>query len=196
MTKETHSSGGFLIALIVLNSFIENFLINYNIYYKIFLIVIYFYFANLGSLFPDIDLKSSFISKRHPFIAKHFGRHFRHRSFTHSLICVLILFLICKILISISSLNVAIVSICYGFLFGYISHLLLDLLTKEGIELFFPLKTNIKVFFIKTGSKAEKIFYKVLKVIVVFFVFYNIYIILNNYYHIDIFKNIKLFKIK
>ena len=120
MTKETHSSGGFLIALIALNSFTENFLINYNIYYKIFLIVIYFYFANLGSLFPDIDLKSSFISKRHPFIAKHFGRHFRHRSFTHSLICVLILFLICKILISISSLNVAIISICYGFLFGFI----------------------------------------------------------------------------
>ena len=40
MTKETHSSGGFLIALIALNSFTENFLINYNIYYKIFLIVI------------------------------------------------------------------------------------------------------------------------------------------------------------
>ena len=34
------------------------------------------------------------------------------------------------------------------------------------------------------------------KVVVVFFVLYNIYIILNNYYHIDIFKNIKLLRFK
>ena len=35
MTKETHSSGGFLIALIALNSFTENFLINYKSDYTI-----------------------------------------------------------------------------------------------------------------------------------------------------------------
>ncbi|MEG1002581.1 MAG: metal-dependent hydrolase [Clostridium sp.] len=195
MTKETHTSGGFFIALLALNSFTAKYISNYDLYYKIFLIIIYFYSANLGSLFPDIDMKSSFISKRHPFIAKHFGKRLRHRGITHSLIFLFTLFLLFKVLISISSFNIVVITISYGFLFGYTSHLLLDLLTKEGIELFFPLKTNIKIFFIKTGSKGEKIFYNFLKGITFLLIVYNIYLILNNQFHFDILIFLKFDKI-
>ncbi len=44
--------------------FINNlYLVKYDIAYKIVLIIIYIYFAYLGSLFPDIDMRGSYISK-------------------------------------------------------------------------------------------------------------------------------------
>ena len=72
MTKQTHSSGGFLIAAFAIYPFIIKFIENYNLPYKLLLIFLYFHFADLGSSFPNIDMKSSYVSKRYPFLSKHF----------------------------------------------------------------------------------------------------------------------------
>ncbi|MDY6011954.1 metal-dependent hydrolase [Clostridium sp.] len=194
MTKPTHSSGGFLIALITLNAFIMNYLIKYNISYGLLSIAIYFYASHIGSLFPDIDMKNSFISKSHPLIHKIFGKRFRHRGFTHSLLAMIILYIFIEKFIQISNDDIIIVSMCYGFFIGYASHLILDLITKEGIELLYPFKKNISIFFIKTNSNGEKIFNRFLKFIILIYIFYNIYLITKNVFHIDILSNLNLNK--
>ncbi|OPX47194.1 metal-dependent hydrolase [Clostridium thermobutyricum] len=187
MTKNTHSSGGFLFALITLNIFISCYINGYEILYQILLIALFFHFANLGSVFPDIDMKGSYISKRYPLLSKAFKKC-KHRGLTHSFIFLSILYVIALALSFISHENIVVISICGGFLIGYISHLVLDLLTKEGIELFFPFRANIRLFNIKTGSKGEKTFHKFLKLIIAIFLIYNVYLISIRYFHIDLFK--------
>lgn len=192
MTRETHSSGGFFIALITLNTFITKYLINYNLGYALLSIIIFFYTSYVGSLFPDIDMKSSFISKRHPFISRLFGRRFRHRGFTHSLICVFIIFFAFQVFIKTSNNNIIVLSMCYGFLLGYISHLFLDLLTKEGIELFYPIKANISIFFIKTNSNGEKYFNRILKFLTALTLIYSFYIISKNVFDVNLLDLLKI----
>ncbi|EGT5063775.1 metal-dependent hydrolase, partial [Clostridioides difficile] len=65
-----------------------------------------------------------------------------------------------------------------GFIIGYLSHLCLDLITKEGIELFYPITINISLLPIKTNSKTEKFISKLLNFIVIFLIGYQFYILL------------------
>lgn len=190
MTKNTHTSGGIFIALIGLNYFITKYLRDYNLLYSVLLIGIYFYVANIASSFPDIDIKSSYISKRHPFIARVFGKKMRHRGFTHSLLFVFILYFVLKYFILLSNNNIVIITISLGFLLGYSSHIFLDLLTSEGVELFYPLMFNVKILPIKTNSKGEKYFHKILKFIILLLVLYNFYIISKNEFNLDLLKAI------
>lgn len=64
------------------------------------------------------------------------GLNTKHRTFTHSLLGV-VLFTLC-------------IYLCFPkyviyFLIGYLSHLLLDLLNKEGMEILFPLANKISI---------------------------------------------------
>lgn len=158
MTKQTHSSGGFFIATFSIYPFIIRFIENYNLPYKLLLIFLYFHFADLGSAFPDIDLKSSYVSKRYPLLSKYFGKRFRHRGFTHSIIFLLILGIGCLFINYISQFNIVVHSITFGFYVGYGSHIILDLFNPQGVELFYPCKINFKLLNIKTNSTFEKIF--------------------------------------
>ena len=92
MVKETHTKGGYLLALLAL-PFIDNeYLSSYEPVYKFILLFIYMYFSYIGSIIPDIDMRGSCASKTFPKVYKLFGSRFRHRSFTHSLI---FLYLLC-----------------------------------------------------------------------------------------------------
>lgn len=174
MTGKTHSTGGYVSSLIALNFFIVNILKPYNIVYKIVLILIFFYAGHVGSLFPDIDQRKSDISKSHPIISKVFGTKFRHRGFTHSLLCLGIFALCFGLIIFITDYNIIATSIGLGFVVGYISHLFLDLLTENGIEIFYPCKINFKIATINTGSKVEKSFNKIMKFLIWVLIVYNI----------------------
>lgn len=163
MTSKTHSKGGIFFALIILNFFITKFLTSYNIMYQALLLALFFYFSYVGSLFPDIDQKGSTISRQLPILAKTFGAKCRHRGFTHSLLFMSILTLILGIVLYLCDFNIILFTIAFGFIAGNISHLILDLLTEDGIELFFPCKINFKIGFINTGSKVEKFITVLLK---------------------------------
>lgn len=158
MTKQTHSSGGFLIAAFAIYPFIIKFIENYNLPYKLLLIFLYFHFADLGSAFPDIDMKSSYVSKRYPFLSKYFGKNFKHRGFTHSIIFLLFLGIGCLALNYISQFNIVVHCITFGFYAGYGSHIVLDLFNLQGVELFYPCGINFKILNIKTNSNSEKLF--------------------------------------
>lgn len=177
MTKETHSTGGVCISLLTLNYFITEFLTPYSLVYKVLLIALFFHFSYIGALFPDIDQRKSSISKMYPFLSKHLGSRCKHRGFTHSFLCLFIIFCISYEIIYISSGNIILISICSGFIFGYISHLVLDFLTIEGIELLFPWKTNFKIAKIKTGSKIEKFINKIIRIINIILIIQNVFLI-------------------
>lgn len=189
MTKETHSTGGVCIALIMLNYFITEYLIPYNLAYKVFLIALFFHFSYIGSLFPDIDQRKSSISQMYPFLSKHFGSKCRHRGFTHSFLFLALVYAIFYTILYISNFNIILLSIFFGFLCGYLSHLALDIITSEGIELLFPWKANIKIAKIKTGSKLEKLVNKLIKFINLLLLVYNIYLISYSVFGIKFFKD-------
>lgn len=78
----------------------------------------------------------------------------RHRGFTHSLLSLVLFSTIVYIGTSEFNLHEAYT----GFVIGYVSHLALDIVTTQGIELFFPLKKNIRLpLGIRTNGVVEQI---------------------------------------
>lgn len=175
MTRETHSAGGYLFAALAFNTFVSNYLEEYNLLYKFLLFIVCFQSANLGSLLPDLDTKKSYISKKWPYLARFISKRCKHRGFTHSLLFLILLDIFFKFIISIGENNIILICFSYGMLLGCISHIVLDLFTYEGVDLLFPLGFNIKLSRIKTNSKFEKHIYRVLKFISINFILYYLY---------------------
>ena len=178
MVKETHTKGAYIFSLLVLPFVVSKFLFNYELIYKFILILIYIYFSYVGSLFPDIDIKNSYISKTFPKLHKTLGSKFRHRGMTHSLIFIYILCNIFNLLVQYTENNVVFICSSAGFILGYLSHLCLDLLTKEGIEIFYPVSINFSLLPIKTSSKTERLFCKILNFIFIFLLGYRFYLLI------------------
>lgn len=178
MVKETHTKGGYLFALLAL-PFIDNeYLSNYEFIYKLILLIIYTYFAYIGSLIPDIDIRGSYASKIFPKIYKLFGSKFRHRSFTHSILFLYLLCYLSNIILKYTDNNIVFISSFSGLIIGCFSHIVLDLFTKEGVELLYPIDINFSLLPIKTNSKTEKLICKVLNFIVIFLIGYRFYILI------------------
>lgn len=177
MVKETHIKGGYIFALLALPFINNKFLGGYSLIYKSILLAIYIYFSYLGSLFPDIDMRSSYISKRYPTLYKKIGSNFKHRGFTHSLLFISFLCYIFDLLIKFSDGNIVFLCLSSGFIVGYMSHLCLDMITKEGIQVFYPICINFSLLPIKTSSKSEKIICKALNFIFIFLLGYRFYIL-------------------
>ncbi|MEG0999973.1 MAG: metal-dependent hydrolase [Cellulosilyticaceae bacterium] len=92
-----------------------------------------FYGAVLvGSLLPDIDHTKSFLGSRLLLFSKPLNKWFGHRTLTHSLLTVGLLFY--------SSFAAwGFLPITTGLFTGCISHILLDSLTNKGVAIFYPL---------------------------------------------------------
>ena len=102
----------------------------------------------LSATLPDIDHCKSWIGKKVFPLSYIINFIFGHRKLIHSLFFVLVLSLLINLL--------------YGdyyipFLIGYLSHLFLDSLTRQGINLFYPLKPKANGF-IKTNGVIENMF--------------------------------------
>ncbi|MGE8037263.1 hypothetical protein B1B04_04095 [Lysinibacillus sp. KCTC 33748] len=117
----------------------------------------------IGALLPDICHGGSKIGRKLPIISKIVNTMFGHRSFTHSL---LFLFLVGMLLHTFIPYK----SISLGILLGMASHILLDMGTKKGVKLFFPVSISVRLpITTKTGSKAEKVVFMLLTILSVFF---------------------------
>jgi inner membrane protein len=87
-----------------------------------------------------------------------------HRTLSHSLLGVAIIYKIMQLLMPvIFNPNYIYPNVVFwALMIGYISHLVADSTTREGIPLFFPLKINIgipplKFLRIRTGSWVENL---------------------------------------
>lgn len=119
--------------------------------------------GTLGALLPDICHGGSKIGRSFPVLSKIINALFGHRTFTHSLLFLVL----AGILLNALGVNEAASA---GILVGMVSHLLLDMATKNGIKLFFPLKITIRFpLTATTGGAAEYAVFSVLSLLVVYF---------------------------
>lgn len=99
----------------------------------------------IGSTLPDIDHPKSKVGKWF----KPIGWLFEHRGFFHSIFPILLLLLLTKVY-SLVFLPIAI---------GYISHIMIDMATKQGVLFIHPfLKVKISGF-VKTGGIVESLIF-------------------------------------
>ena len=94
MTAATHQRGGLLCGLITHQLFIAPLYAEANTFSKLFIITLYCVATTVGSLLPDIDMKSSQMGKLLPFISKFISAHFKHRTLTHSLLSIAFFFIL------------------------------------------------------------------------------------------------------
>jgi len=121
--------------------------------------IIFFVFLLLGVVITDIDSRKSKVGKKWYF--RPFQWAVRHRGVFHSLICGLALSIIITIFHRWAGI---------GFFIGYLSHLLLDCLTRQGIKLFWPFsKWRIKGP-VRSGKITEDIIFVLLLLADIFIV--------------------------
>lgn len=131
----THALAGLVIGL---------FFIKFLVISSFFQSVIFVLLVLFGALFPDVDTPSSLLGRK----IKPLSSFFSHRGIFHSFF---ILALFALLIFLLSSFLFA-----FAFMVGFISHVLLDMLSKEGLRVF-PFKKKIKGF-IRVGSWKETIF--------------------------------------
>jgi inner membrane protein len=139
MTGKTHISCGLLIGALSINYF----------HTEIFTSVTIMTLAVISSIFPDICHTRSIIGRRFKLISFIVRLLFGHRTFTHSLLFMII---IGALLVFIQSPTRYIVTI----MLGLISHVILDMLTSRGVKLFYPLPINVRFPFVcRTGGLVD-----------------------------------------
>lgn len=147
MLFRTHFLFGFLVGLYIIDFLkIKNQIL--------FMVVLLFF-----STFPDIDESSSRVSKKlKPF--SYLAALLGHRNILHTIYFPI------AIALTLFILNLKLLS--YAVLIGYLLHLFLDITTKKGLALLYPLtKKRIKGF-IKVGSLIENLIFIVLIILVIY----------------------------
>ncbi len=145
MLFKTHLTFGVFI-ITSLYIFFPSILSNHNIFSQIIFCVILLTSTSL----PDIDTKDSKISRKIPILPSILSLFTTHRGIIHSIYPII---LISAILYPYSSFYT------FAFIIGYLSHLVLDALTIQGINFLHPFAQFHVKGFIKTGSILELIFF-------------------------------------
>ena len=140
---------------------------------------------NIGALMPDMDSAGNRLWDLLPagdVLGKVFRRIFyKHRTLSHSFLGV---FLIYQLLAWVlpKFLNPSFIDphiVLISIMIGYLSHLLADSMTKEGLPLLFPFKIDfgippIEGLRITTGKWLERyIVYPSVWIYLIFFIYYN-----------------------
>lgn len=166
MVATTHQIFGFLVGLITISIF--NFIGFMPTYF--WETILFFLFVLFGSLLPDFDNPKSKLGRKVPFLSYPMYWLFGHRTFTHSLLFVIITWMVTKIIVVLCGANDL---YTWAITSGVLSHIMGDMVTKKGVPLFYPMKKNIRFFMtFKTGGTVEKL-------VAVFLVILNIYLFIS-----------------
>ncbi len=129
MKAGNHVAGG-----LVFTGFFAS-LWNINIFQSVDTLV----FASIASLLPDIDHTKSLIGKAFYPLAKWLDRNYGHRTITHSLLFISLLSFISFTIEKYFSDSYTYSTILF---FSVFSHYVLDMITVQGIPLFYPFYRN------------------------------------------------------
>ena len=106
-----------------------------------------------GSILPDIDHPGSMIGKNVPLLPK----ILKHRGFTHSILfCILMFF------------------INFWLCIGCVVHIIMDMMTKQGVELFYPNQSKIRFPLAKnvvTNGVFEKLIFGICYLLIVYLLY-------------------------
>ena len=106
----------------------------------------------IGSVFPDIDLPNTKISKRIPGIPKLLNALFGHRGFIHTPVFMLLIDLLLYFGLS---KNIHMILFIAGFDFGFLAHLIQDMFNQKGIMFLWPIKKRFRFMKTKCGNKSD-----------------------------------------
>jgi inner membrane protein len=150
MTLPNHIVFGSLCSATIL--YINNIQVNFDIYTVIMCL--------LGSSLPDIDCPNSFLGRIFSGVSSWINSKYGHRTITHSILCALV----------ISGLAIAyekyfLKNNYYSMIFSicYFSHIILDVATIQGVQIFYPFSKSNYVIFInrrfrlKSGDRKHEI---------------------------------------
>lgn len=174
MLKKTHTQGGFLLGLITIPALLRLLPGGINRVYVLIILIAYLLGSYIGSVVPDIDMKGSSISRQLPLLYYLIGRRYKHRGFTHSLLFIFMLSVGSIFIIKVSGADMIVSIFMSGVVMGCVSHIVLDILTIEGVELFYPCKKRISLLALNTGQKKEQLVNKILTVFIYIFIGMNI----------------------
>ena len=119
--------------------------------------------GTIGALLPDICHAGSKIGRMLPALSKIIGTVFGHRTFTHSLLFLVLMAMLLNSFVPNEGITA-------GILVGMASHYLLDMATKNGIKLFFPFKWTVRLpITATTGGTVEYLVFAALSVLAVYF---------------------------
>lgn len=117
-----------------------------------------------GAILPDICHAGSKIGRRFPLLAKVTQLLFGHRTVTHSLLFVIVVWHL------LASYGSYVPAMRDGVVIGMISHLVLDAATAGGIALYWPLRQKIRLpLYTKTGSLTEHALFVLCSAIIMWF---------------------------
>ena len=141
----------------------------------------------IGALAPDIDQPTADLWGRIP-AGSVIGRIFSpflggHRFISHSIIGIILFGVLLKMLLAMASTIILVDMniVWWCFMIGFISHLLIDMLTKEGVPWLFPIPfvfcfPPLQFLRIKTTGLVEK------SVIFPGLLFLNVYVYVTHYH--------------
>ena len=150
MMSSTHAVGGLSTALIV-----NHHLLMFGIWdHRLFVLTSA---SVVGAVLADIDHPNSLVGRRFKRLSAFLKRKVGRRTLTHSLLSVLLL---ASLLFVVDSNEWQFLFYpVLGLLLGHTSHIVLDMLTKQGVALFYPfIKKKKGLGLISTGGYFEIIF--------------------------------------
>ncbi|MDN7241963.1 metal-dependent hydrolase [Planococcus sp. N028] len=117
----------------------------------------------IGAILPDICHGGSKIGRTLPLLSKIINTLFGHRTFTHSLLFLVLMAALMNAFVPNEAFTA-------GILVGMASHLVLDMATKNGIKLLFPLSITVRFpITARTGGTAEYVVFTALSLFTVYF---------------------------
>jgi len=146
---KTHLAFSFLLALFLFKYFSLNF--------YLFLIIF-----TLAGILPDIDHSKSWIGRKVKLLSWLINFVFGHRKLIHSMFFAIFLAIIIKLFFN---------DYYIPFFLGYLSHLFLDALTKQGVRVFYPFKFKTS-WIIRTNSMVEKLLLIIVIILIVYRLIY------------------------
>lgn len=121
--------------------------------------------VTLGSLLPDLDKRDSLIGQYSFGLARLVQLVFGHRGFTHSLLCWLLISMVCYSYPSAFS---------FGLSLGYLAHIIGDFFSSRGVPLLYPLvKKHFNpgsILTYRTGSTSETLIFLASTVVLLFLI--------------------------
>ncbi|MER2089425.1 MAG: metal-dependent hydrolase [Sporosarcina sp.] len=117
----------------------------------------------IGALLPDICHGGSKIGRKLPLLSKLINMLFGHRTFTHSLLFLVLIAALLNAFIPNEAVRA-------GFMAGMVSHYILDMATKNGIKLLFPLNMTVRFpMTTRTGGAVESVVFSILSLLSFYF---------------------------
>jgi len=161
MSGKVHSVFGALVGINIL------IIVNQSEYIALF-VPVYI----IGALMPDIDMTKSTLGKLLYPISYPISKIFGHRTITHSFLGLIIFNVLLGVMfdsiVKTQYINSYIIRYThFHFSVGYLTHLFSDMLTYQGVPLFYPIKKSFNIAKINSKKAPDKTITSIITMLII-----------------------------